>query len=400
MANTLTPMSPTYWSRIMGVKLYKENVFRNIASFREEAQLKDGQIVDRPYRVSVTAENISRGTALTAQDLTATSDTLTVNKYMGLLMFFDTIDKIQNKWDAAREWASEAATRLSNKIDAACLYEATSADVTVDYNDLDSTQTAGLPALITTSNVYKLFTVAGRKLTTANVPMAGRFAVISPEVHQTLLEYVGGKESAFGDRTSEAGNVGRYMGFDLFVSNNLTGSARWTPANQPSDADTITIAGIVFTWETGSLDAAGKVKSETSTAVSLDNLVAFINAGGNDSVIAQGYTLSAANQRICQDLVAVDGTTYVEIFHKGTANISVAGSDATDTWTYKTQHNLFGQRGSIDLVIQKEPGVEMASTVSAGKLGMNILPYTLFGVKTFYDMKARILDVEVDSSNY
>jgi hypothetical protein len=99
-------------------------------------------------------------------------------------------------------------------------------------------------------------------------------------------------------------------------------------------------------------------------------------------------------------MVAVDGTTYIEVFHKGTANIVVATSEAADVWSHYTQHNLFGQRGSIDLVIQKEPGVEMASTVSAGKLGMNILPYTLFGVKTFYDMKARILDVEVDSSNY
>lgn len=399
MANTLTPLSPTYWSKIMGIKLYKENVFRNIASFREEATLRDGQIVDRPYRADVTVENIARNTALTAQDLTATSDTLTVNKYKGLLMYVDEIDRIQNKWDAAKAWAEEAAERLANKIDAECLYEATSANDTIDYNDLDSGQTAGLAAVVTSSNVYKLFTAAGRKLTAANVPLNGRFAVISPEVHQALVEYVGGKESAFGDRTSEAGNVGRFMGFDLFVSNNLTGSARWTPANQPSDGDTITIAGITFTFETGSLDAAGKVKSETSTAVTLDNLVTFINEGGSGTG-GTGYALSAANQRICQNLVAVDGTTYVEVFHKGTANIAVSGSDGTDVWAYKAQHNLFGQRGSIDLVIQKEPGVSMASTVAAGKLGMNILPYTLFGVKTFYDMKARILDVEVASDNY
>jgi hypothetical protein len=42
----------------------------------------------------------------------------------------------------------------------------------------------------------------------------------------------------------------------------------------------------------------------------------------------------------------------------------------------------------------------MASTVSAGKDGMNILPKTLYGVKTFQDMKARILRVEIDSSSY
>lgn len=397
--NTLTPLSPTYWSRTMGIKLYKENVFRNIASFREEATLRDGQEVDRPYRANVTAENISRGTALTAQDLTSTSDKLTVNKHKGLLMYVDEIDRIQNKWDAAKAWSEEAAVRLANIIDAECLYEATSANSTVDYNDIDSGQTAGLPALTTSSNVYKLFTVSGKKLTAANVPLNGRFAVISPEVHQALVEYVGGKESAFGDRTSEAGNVGRFMGFDLFVSNNLTGSARWTPADQPADGDTVTIAGVTFTFETGSLDAAGKVKSETSVAVTLDHLVAFINSGGATTT-TDGYALSAANVRIVQNLVAVDGTTYVEVFHKGTANIAVSGSEVLDTWTYKTQHLLFGQRGSIDLVIQKEPGVQMASTVAAGKLGMNILPYTLFGVKTFYDMKDRILDVEVDASNY
>jgi hypothetical protein len=383
----------------MGIKLYKENVFRNIASFREESQLKDGQIVNRPYRASVTAENITRGGTLTAQDLTATDDTLTVNKHKGLLMYVDEIDRIQNKWDAAKAWAEEAGERLANLIDAECLYEATSANETIDYNDLDSGQSAGVAAVVTSSNVFKLFTAGGRKLTSANVPLNGRFAVISPEVQQALLEYVGGKESAFGDRTSEAGNIGRFMGFDLFVSNNLTGSARWTPANQPSDGDTITIAGVVFAFETGSLDAAGKVKSETSTAVTLDNLVAFINEGGTGTA-GTGFALSAANQRICQNLVAVDGATYVEVFHKGTANISVAGSDGTDTWTLKTQHLLFGQRGAIDLVIQKEPGVSMASTVAAGKLGMNILPYTLFGVKTFYDMKARVLDVEVDASAY
>lgn len=399
MANTLTPLSPTYWSRTMGIKLYKENVFRNIASFREEATLRDGQIVDRPYRANITVEDIARNTALTAQDLTSTSDTLTVNKYKGALLYVDAIDKIQNKWDAAKEWAEEAATRLANVIDASCLYEATSANETIDYNDLDSGQSAGLPAVVTSSNVYKLFTAGGRKLTSANVPMANRFAIISPEVHQALLEYVGGKETAFGDRTSEAGNIGRYMGFDLFVSNNLTGSARWTPVDNPADNATITIAGIVFTFQDTIGAAAGNVLQTTSTAVTLDALVALINAGGvGDGV--NSVSLSLANQRICQNLVAVDGTTYVEVFHKGTANISVATSEAADLWSHKTQHLLFGQRGAIDLVIQKEPSVEMASTVSAGKLGMNILPYTLFGVKTFYDMKARILDVEVDSSTY
>lgn len=400
--NTLTPLSPTYWSKAMQAKLYKENVFRNIASFREEATLTDGQEVDRPYRTALTTEKISRGTALTAQDLTATSDKLTVDKWYGGLFYVDRIDKIQNKYDAARAYAQDIAEALNNDIDSECLFHGTEGSgitTTVDYNDIDSTKTAGLALPASPTNIYKVFTIAGRKLTKASVPMADRVAVISPEAQQFLIEYFGGKESALGDRTSEAGNVGRAFGFEIFVSNNLTGSARWTAANTPSDGDTVTIAGIVFTFETGALDAAGKIKAETSVEVTNGHLAAFINTGGV-ATTTDGYVLSAANQRICKNLYAVATATYVTVYHKGTANISVAGSEVADTWTHKKQHLYFGQRRSTDLVIQLRPDVEMASTVPAGKPGMNVLVSALFGVDTPYERKSRIVDVQLDSSDF
>jgi len=384
----------------MGRKLFKTTVYRSIASFREEATLTDGQIVDRPYRSDLAAETITRGTALNQQDLTTTSDTLTVNKYVGMLFNVDKIDKAQNKWDAARVYAEDAAKKLAILIDSEVLYQVVNAASTVDYNDIDSTQTAGEPAIITSSNVYKLFTIAGRKLDNYDVDMMDRFAVISPEVKQMLVEYFGGKESMLGDKTSEYANIGRAFGFELYVSNNITGSARWTPANQPSDADTITIEGVTLTFETGSLDTAGKVKSETSVAVTLDNLVAFINLGGVDADSTYGYTVSAANQRIMRNWVAVDGGTYVDIYVKGTPNVTVTGSDSNDTWTLETQHNVFGQKGAIDIVTQIAPTVEFASRVSAGILGTNALPHTLFGTKLFYDETFRVVDVQVDSSNF
>src|SRR5262245_61735006 len=108
MANAITAMSPTYWAKRMGRKLYKETVFRALASFEEQATLTDGQKVDRPYRSDITVENYTKGTALTAQDLTATSDVLTVDTVKALLMYIDNVDKIQNKYSAANLWADEA----------------------------------------------------------------------------------------------------------------------------------------------------------------------------------------------------------------------------------------------------------------------------------------------------
>jgi hypothetical protein len=401
--NTLTPLSPTYWSKAMQAKLYKENVFRNIASFREEATLTDGQEVDRPYRTALTTEKIARGTALTPQDLSSASDKLTVDKWYGGLFYVDRIDKIQNKYDAARAYAQDIAEALNNDIDGECLFHGTEGSgitTTVDYNDVDSAQTAGLALPASPTNIYKVFTIAGRKLTKANVPMADRVAVISPEAQQFLIEYFGGKDSALGDKTSEAGNVGRAFGFEIFVSNNLTGSARWTPVDKPTDDATVTIGGVVFTFD-DTLDAgvAGCVHTDSSVANTVTNLAQLINAGGVGTAL-NSVSVSVANQRIVKNMFAVATATYITVYHKGTANISVATSEALDLWSHKKQHMYFAQRRSTDLVIQLRPDVEMASTVSAGKSGMNVLVSSLFGVDTPYERKSRIVDVQIDSSTF
>lgn len=396
MANALTPLSPTYWSKIMGMKLYKKNVFRNIASFREEAVLTNGQKVDRPYRADIYVQPYVKGTALTAQDITAVSDQLTVDKIFAALIYVDDVDKIQNKWDAAAAWSEEAVTRLSNQIDADCLYLATSANDTVDYNDLDNNQTAGVPVVLTTSNVLNLFTVAARKLSVNNVSGDNRFFVISPQVKQVLMTYLAGRESILGDKTGEAGMIGRYMGFDLYESNNLTGYIRWTPSVQPNDTETFIVNGVTFTFVAAIGATAGNVLRGASTAAAITNFVGLVNAPTVTSTTQVAFTGStlAAVQR---GFVAVDGATYIDLFIKGASTVTKSGT-AAGTNTYLTQINLAGEKGAIDLVIQKEPSVKMASTVAAGKDGMNILPKTLYAAGVFFDMKARIFRVDIDSS--
>ena len=162
MANSLTPMAPTYWSRIMGRKRYKTEVFQALASFEEQATLVDGQIVDRPYRSDIVGETYNKGTALTAQDLTATSDQLTVNQFKGMLLYIDNVDKVQNKWSAAKVWAEEAQIRLSNLTDAVFLYEVVNANNTVGAGTLGGTSGEGIT--VTINNILNIFGKINRKL--------------------------------------------------------------------------------------------------------------------------------------------------------------------------------------------------------------------------------------------
>lgn len=399
MSNSITALSPSYWSSIMGIKLYKENLALNLCSRKEEGVLKDGQIVDRPYRADIYVGKYTKGTALTAQDITATSDTLTVDQIFAALIYVDDVDKIQNKWDAAEAWSAEVITRLSNQIDASILFAgAYYANDTVDYNDIDSAQTAGVAIPLSVSNVLKLFTTTKRKLSAQNVGQANRFFAISNEVEEVLMTYLAGRESILGDKTGEAGNIGHYMGFDLYVTNNLTGMVRWTPTDNPSDEETLIIDGVTLTFQSVIGTTAGNVLQTVDTATTIDNLVTLINAPGTST--ATGIALSGANlAKAERGWFAVDGTTYIDIYFKGGSYPVVAGT-AQATLTYEKQLLVAGEKKAIDVVIQKNPSVKMASTVSAGKDGMNILPKALWGVKVFHDMAYRLLRVEIDSSGY
>ncbi len=399
MANSLTAASPTYWSKNAGRKFYKTTIFKSICDFSEEANLGDGRIAERPYRSDVVAEDYTKGTALTAQDLTYTSDQLTLDQQYSLLMYVDDIDKLQNKYNTVRLWSEEAGQRIGVKFDAKVLYESINATSTVDASNLGGTSGEGIT--LTTSNIAQVFGEINEALDNYDVPEEERFTTLSPVMYNYLWQFIGGKESMLGDKTGETGMIGRYGGLKLFKSNNVCSEARWTPADNPSNTATITIEGITFTFVSTIGTTAGNILQTTSLAVTIDNLVALINAGGVGDE-TNYVSLSTANKRTVQNWVAVDGTTYFLVRFKGVANPTVASSEVLDTWDAKWEYQniLAGRKNAISAAIQTngDMGIidtQMASTVSAGKRGTNVMPLLVGGVKTFNQGKNELVRVKV-----
>jgi len=398
MANSLTAFNPEYWSKRMQLVRIKEPVYRALANFEERSTLKDGDTVHRPYRSPLVAQTYVKATDVTLQDVSGTDESLTVDQTKVVPFYVDDIDKIQNKWATANLFADDAGRVLEAFIDGDFLSEVVNARDTIDDGDIGGT--AGTAITLTTSNVLKVFAAAGKKLTNQmkadRMSMSNRFAVITPTVYQLIVEYLAGKDTALADSTGLNGKVGKFMGFELYLSVNTYWTGTWTPADMPSDGDTLTINGVVFTFETGTIDAAGKIKSETSTAVTLDNLVAALNAPGTSS--ASYSAVSAANQAKLQGLVATDGTTNVTIAFDGGGENPVSASEAADLWSATTSHLMFGIKKAVDLVIQKEPSVEFR--MPPLKLGRNVLPWTLYGLKTFDEGKDMMVDVQLNSSQF
>src|SRR3990167_2110278 len=400
MANSLSPSFADYWSRRMQVIHERIDVFRAVASFEEQERLTKGDVVHRPLRSSLAAVTYTRGTAVTIQDITDTDESLTVDQAKIVPFYVDDLDALQHNYRVINEYADDATVKLSNRIDGDLLGEYDQADHKVDNVEING-GTAGDGFTLTTANVQKTFAVALKKLQRdGKISPNKLFAIISADFQQVLLEYLAGKESSLGDSTGLNGHVGKYYGFDLYVSNSTGWSADLVMGSACTADDTIVINGVTLTAK-ASQTVAGEFDVEGSAGAQITTIVTFVNAPGT-TTSGEQVALSQANQNLLANITATDATTKITFKAEGwgTVTVSETLTAAADVWTAakQIQHNLFGQKGATDIVIQKRPNVEIKEVPD--KLGKNILCWTLYGLKTFDEGDAKLVDVRVRSDAF
>jgi len=396
MANSLTAFNPEYWSAQMQQIFFKENVAIALANTELRALLTDGDTVNKPYRSKLYATDYTKGTDISVQDISGTNEQLTVSTAKIVPIYYDDIDKIQNKWDLAKKDAQDSQRILNNVLDQAILAEYSNANSDIYNADVGgSGSTTTIP--LTTSNIFNVFTAAARKLDYLNMPLASRFAVLSPRAIETLRLSIAGRETGVGDRVGENGKIGERFGFELYQSNNCPFSAVWTPADRPSADDTITIAGVTFTFKTTIGSDAGNVLSETDVATTLDNLVAAINGSGETEDTDWVAVSNADRFKLTNaGITATASDTALTI--TGYGDIVVSASESADVWSDQVQHLLFGVKGATDLVVQKSPSVEIRKAEK--RLGQYVYAWMLYGKKTFADMCDALVDVNIDASSW
>jgi len=397
MANTLSAFNAELWDAVAQDVIYKENVILPIANYEFKAGLKKGMdVLHRPYASkTLTAEDYTKGSDVTLQDVGATDDYVTIDQQKIVPFEVDDIDRIQNKYDAAAMYARMAGQALKNKLEQKGVDTIQSAAKSyIDDGDIGGT--AGNYISVSTSNIDKIFLQAGVKLSNYLRSQEGRFAIIGPRTYATLLEYIGGKDTGMADQVGENGKVGRRFGMDIIVSQNLPFSAKWTPADNPSDGQTLTIAGVTFTFKSTLGSTAGNVKIGANTAATLDNLVAAIN--GSSGAGTTYVELGTEDRRILTQngVTATDGTSYITI--SGYGDISTATSVSADAWSIQRSHCIVGIKKALDLVIQKDITFEFRKPEK--RLGRIVLAWQLYGAKVFEMNKSAFVDVRIDASGW
>jgi len=407
MANDIAANFEEFWSRRLQRVSEKIATFRKITSLEEASTLKKGDTVHRPYMGALVANTLGSTGAYTRQDISTTDESMTVGDPVEATYYVQDPDVIQSKYSVFKNFNDRAAYALSNKLDGDVLGEYDQADSVVANYELGGGGTAsdGVGFTLTVSNLLKVFTRANKKLDLQNLGLGERKAVISPSFKQVLIEYLAGKESSLGDSTGRNGHIGKFGGFELYLSNALGWSGRLENGTIFADGDTITINGVEFNFKDILGAVAGTIHICTDQEKTLNSLVAAINTPGTsvDSADDAGFVaVSAANQALLATITATDGGTYMTLKAEGRGYIAVSESvtAAADIWTTTKQieHNLFLQGTPIDLAIQKMPSVSIWHR--DGYVGSDVTTWQMYALKTFAEGARQMVDVAVRSDAF
>lgn len=383
---------------------HKVDVFRAIASFEEQANLKKGDTVHRLKKTLPRVQTYTRGTPMSIGAHAEADESLVVNTSKVAPFYVDDLDQLQFNFKYQMEFGEDMAVRLGNFIDGDVLGEATNATGgTIDDLKINpTTGTSGNGVLVSASNIQRVFSTAQRLLTKAKIPMKDRFCVMSPELFQALIDYLAGKNTPMADTISLNGRIGggTYYGFDLYLSNATLWTGVVNIATTPTDGDTVVLNGVTFTFKTTIGTTAGNVLIGGSASASNTNLTALINTP--QTTTANGVAIDSTTDlgtgfTTIDSLTGITATaaaTSTTIRSEGNGAIAVSSvlTAASDGWTAATQieHILFGKKGATDVVIQSEPKIEVKDVPD--KLGKNIIPWTLYGLKTFREGALQLVD--------
>lgn len=435
------------WSDIYQIAHYKAPVYKAIADESIRPKLTKGQIYHRDYDSDFIVNDMGGDGGYNDQAWTDTDETLTVNFEKETSFYIKDLDIFQDQLPLQQRKARKAMNAIFLDIDANVFQLAyQGAGSTVDNGALGGTTGDGIVA--TVGNIQAIFAVAELALRLQNViydPTAkfdGKFqldsvdsmpvAVISAQMYSILTQYLGAKVTELGDRVSISGFVGKYFGFNIFCSNNLTWTGSLVLSTNPTDGDTFTLLSgvtqlgvsqaLTYTFKS-TLGTApvvpGEVKIASTAALTVTNLVVALNTPYTSIADATntGYSawtqssLTITQQKLLNYVTAAaSGSTTLTLVIAGQGNVPVAETltPAADIWTSakQVQHNIFGVNKSISVVIQKEPNLDIlqanpqANSGNSGRVGSDFVTWTAYGIKVFHDQAPMLVDVAIQSSSF
>lgn len=392
----VTAIQAEFWGDLQ-VDLQVRNTAMFLANQRlEEVLSTDGRKAHRPLLSHPSIGTYTPHSDINFSSKSATDQTLEVDTFKYAAEDIDFTEKNQTPYDLVSHAVASIRSGLMNIVEQQYLSEISNAELSI----------ATSPIEISAANVLDVLEEAEGKLGAFDVPFetSMRALVLGPRTVAKLRRAKSDRETKLGDSVLSNGVIGPWQGWTVVQNNNLPYVATLGMATNPTDGDTVTIAGVTFEFQDDLADVTagnvGVLRHSSAADTSRANLAACINDSGtagttyvqmgsrNDLLIRRKRNITATND---------DDADTLAIAGYGDISVSESLTASADTWSGQQQTSVFMVRGAIDMVIQM-----MALEIGDKEKGFADLPKGLIGVGTqmFDDGKIMAVKMTQDASNF
>ena len=384
----LSDVKVEFWGDLQ-VDLFTKNTAVYLANQRLSQLIStNGRKAHRPILSHPQVGTYTPYSDIDFQRKDSEKQTLEVDTFEYSAEEIDITDKFQTKEDLLGHSLNSIRKGLSNRIEQEYLSEIENAHHSISTS----------PVAVAYDNVLEILEEAEGKLGAYDAPYetAMRAAVFGPRTVATLRRAKSERDTNLGDSVLQNGVVGPWQGWNVVQNNNLPWSADLDLATNPTDGDTITIAGVTLRFKDTTAEA-GDVEIGTAVGDTAANLVDAIagDDGDYEEINIRDNFMLRRKRKIKAEYDSGDDV----VKFTGYGDIAVADdlTAAGDGWDNEEQTAVFMIRGAIDMVLQF-----MDLKVGDKEKGFADLPKGIIGLgtKTFSDGEIMMVKMTVDASGF
>lgn len=371
--------------------LYSYNVARQIC----EVNTKDMGTIYNPYTNlpatndgAVSSESYTIGTQVTA------ADSLQVNRRADASEHVNSYDWKSVGFGLIADRGANYGQAISQTIDRSVLSYAVG-NVTTALDDGDFGGTDGNAKTSSNTVIDDIMNLGIESVDVLDGHGKKKFMVVSPREANDLRGFMqaNGQDVADGAIRSGIPFVGTtFAGVDIYQTNNLRNTAVLGMATNPTAGDTVTINGVVFTFE-ATLGAAGDLHIGTAVDDTRLNFANALNAPGTAIAEAAttGYTpVSTEDQdklgRLALTAADSAGDDTLTITANATLIVSETLTAGADVWAAVERQLVGGNYGSIYLALPTQ-GMDYHEKEVSGKAGVELFMEQFYN-RTIWTRKA------------
>jgi hypothetical protein len=316
---------------------------------------QDGKKVHKPIMSKALTGTYTPYADITFNRQSASKQTLQVDTYEYAAEEIDWTDKSQAaKFNPVAFSAMSMQRNLNNRIEQNFLSKITGSKNVIDGATVGGA--SGSYVGFSGATIFDVFEAADTKLGAADAPTDGRVAVLGPHAVAAIRKLKSQRETPLGDSILSNGIIGPWNGWLIVQNNNLPFSATLTIATQPTDGDTVVIAGVTFTFKTALGSTPGQVLIGGSASNARTNLKNCIEGGGTagtDYVALATEDIFIIREK--RHVRATISSNDMLLTGYGDIVVSETLTATADGFSNQLQGAHFGVRGAIDLVVQLDP---------------------------------------------